>query len=627
MALIGLFLLAFSSSMVPKDFQRPGPVHLDHKGEKWAQSTLKKLSLEEKIGQMFMIRVTMPQFVNIRNPEYLKWLDEISRYHVGSILVTVVADGPMLAKGEPYESAAVINDLQHASKIPLLVAADYERGLSMRMNGVTIFPHSMAFGAAGKPELAEQFGRIAGEESRAVGVNWNLMPVADVNSNPANPVINTRSFGENPATVSDLVSAFIRGSHSAGVLTSVKHFPGHGDTATDSHLGVATVNRTREQVEQIDLPPFRAAIAAGTDSVMIAHVTVPSIEPQPGKVATNSSTIVTNVLRHELGFKGLIVTDAMEMAGLTQIYSEGGPAAMKRAAIDIVEAGNDMLMLPSDLDSAYNGLVEAVRSGRIPERRIDESVLKILEAKASVGLNHASQVDLNKLSTVIASPENLTIAQQIADSAITLVRENGRMLPLKRRSASPANGGAAQIEGGHLLCVIFVNDVRSDDGRQLQRELRARAPNARFIFVDSRIAEGSADEIQKAVASADNVIAAIYLSPVPGRVVAREGGVARNTISMPESTGALLQSILQAKPAQTTVVSLGSPYMLEDFPAIQNYVCSYSNVPPAEAAVVKALFGEIPFHGRLPVTIPGQAQRGAGMDAAQPSQATARTEK
>ena len=272
----------------------------------------------------------------------------------------------------------------------------------------------MAFGAAGKPEFAEQFGKIVAQESRAIGVQWNLMPIADVNSNPANPVINTRSFGEDPTQVSALVSAYIRGARNNGLLTAAKHFPGHGDTATDSHLGVAAVNRTREQINQIDLPPFRAAIAAGTDAVMVAHITAPVLEPDPSRVATNSPAIVTGILKQQLGFNGLVITDAMDMGGLTSVYPEGGSAAARHAAIDTVRAGNDMLLLFTDLDGAYKGLLNAVRRGEIPEKRIDESVLKILRAKASVGLNKASQVDINKLSSIISSPENL--AGRAADS-------------------------------------------------------------------------------------------------------------------------------------------------------------------------------------------------------------------
>jgi beta-N-acetylhexosaminidase len=306
----------------------------------------------------------------------------------------------------------------------------------------------------------------------------------------------------------------------------------------------------------------------------------------------------------------------MDMGGLTSVYPEGGSAAARHAAIDTVRAGNDMLLLFTDLDGAYKGLLSAVRSGEIPEKRIDESVLKILRAKASVGLNKASQIDINRLSSVISSPENLALAQTIADSAITLVRDNGQMLPLrKQRSATSAPAyGTVQQEGSKFLCIVFIDDVRSDNGRQLQRELRARVPDARIIFVDPRIAAGSMAEIQSALNAAENVLAAIYLVPVPGRAVRKEGATGVNTISVPDATATLLQSILEAKREKTVVVSFGSPYFLADFPQIENYVCAYSNAITSEVGAVRALFGEIPFRGRLPVTIPGIAERGAGKD-------------
>jgi beta-N-acetylhexosaminidase len=622
--LMAAVFLAFSSPLPASELQHPGPVHLTNDGAKWAEKTLKKLSLEEKIGQLFMVRVAMPQFVNITSPGYQAWRDQISRYHLGALLLTVPAEGPSLSKSEPYEIAMLINQLQHDNKVPLIMAADYERGLSMRLNGVTIFPHAMAFGAAGKPELAEQFGRIVAEESRAIGVEWNLFPVADVNSNPANPVINTRSFGEDPAQVSAMVSGYIRGARKSGLLTAAKHFPGHGDTATDSHLGVAAVNRTLEQIEQIDLPPFRAAVDTGTDAVMVAHVTAPALEPDSAKVATTSSGVIMQLLKKQLRFSGLVVTDAMDMAGLTRVYPEGGSAAAGRAAVDAIRAGNDMLLLPSDLDGAYHGLLNAVRHGDIPEKRIDQSVLKILRAKASVGLNKATQVDINHISTAVASPENLALAQQVADAALTLVRENGKVLPLKRQgiAATAQAYGTLQSEGSKLLCVIFADDVRSDDGRQLQRELRARIPDIRFIYVDPRIAAGSAQELQSAVNNAENILVAIYEIPVAGRAVRKEGTTGVNSISMPETTATLLRSILAAKRSKTVVVSFGSPYLAADFPEIENYVCAYSNVMTSEIAAVKALFGEVPFRGRLPVTIPGFAQRGTGMD--QPAHAATR---
>ena len=598
---------------VAADFQHPARVHLDRDGERWARKTLKQLSLEEKIGQMFMVRV-MGQFMDIESPEYLRLREQIHHYHLGGILLTVPSDGAVLVKTGPYEAAMLINQLQGEAKVPLIVGADFERGLSMRLTGVTTFPHAMAFGAAGDPRFAEQFGKIVAEESRAIGVEWNFFPVADVNSNPDNPIINTRAFGEDPAQVSELASAYIRGARQEGMLTTAKHFPGHGDTSTDSHLGLAAVNRTREQIDQIDLAPFRAAISAQVDSVMVAHVTAPALEPDTGKVATTSPAIVNQLLKQQLGFKGLVVTDAMEMGALTRLYPQGAAAA-GHAAVDAIKAGNDMLLLPSDLENAFKGLLTAVRLGQIPESRINDSVLKILRAKASVGLNRARLVDVNKISSLVARPENLAEAQKLAEASITLVRENGRVLPLKKHRTSTASGAYRSVgnEGGAVLCLILTDDIRTEYGRQFEREVRSRVPDARIMYVDSKIAAALAPDVQKAVDAAGTVIVAAYVIPTAGRTARREGDTAVNSIALAQTPSTLLQSILDTAHEKTVVVAFGSPYVASEFPEIENYLCAYSHVPTSETAAARALFGETAIHGHLPVTVPGFGQRGAGI--------------
>src|SRR5438309_8712089 len=285
-----------SAAFAKEKFQHPGPIHLDHRGEKWAEKTLRKLSLEEKIGQLFMIWVRA-EFLNMNSPEYLQLRDQMQKYHVGSFAMTVRFEPPFLYRNQPYEAAELLNRLQKDSKLPLLVAADFERGVTMRLQGATTFPHAMAFGATGKLDYAEAFGRITAQEARAIGVHWNFFPDADVNSNPANPIINTRAFGEDPEQVAALEVAYIQGARQEGMLTTAKHFPGHGDTSSDSHLGLAAVNRTREQIEQIDLVPFRSAISAGVDSVMVAHVTAPALEPDNTKVATTSPALIGGLLK------------------------------------------------------------------------------------------------------------------------------------------------------------------------------------------------------------------------------------------------------------------------------------------------------------------------------------------
>ncbi|MGA7590093.1 MAG: glycoside hydrolase family 3 N-terminal domain-containing protein, partial [Candidatus Sulfotelmatobacter sp.] len=370
-----------TATAFPKEkYQHAGPIHLTHGGEKWAEKTLRKMTLEEKVGQVFMIWCRA-SFLNLESPEYLQLRDSMQKYHVGSFAMTVHVDGPYLLRSEPYEAAELLNRLQSDSKLPLLFAADFERGVPMRLMGATVFPHAMAFGADGKLKDAETFGRITAEEARAIGIHWNFFPDADVNSNPANPIINTRSFGEDPKQVGDLVAAYIKGAHEGGMLTTVKHFPGHGDTATDSHLGVASVNVDRAHLESIELPPFRQAIAAGVDSVMVAHVTVPALDPDPNHVATISPVIVTDLLERQLGFQGIVVTDALDMAGLTHLFANN----IGRAAVEAFKAGNDLLLIPADFPASYNAMMQAVQSGEISRERLDSSVLKILKTKASLG--------------------------------------------------------------------------------------------------------------------------------------------------------------------------------------------------------------------------------------------------
>jgi len=543
-------------------------------------------------------------FLNVESPEYLQWRDAMQKYHIGSFAMTVHVDGPFLLRSEPYEAAELLNRLQRESSLPLLFAADFERGVSMRLLGTTVFPHAMAFGGDGKVEDAEKFGRITGEESRAIGIHWNFFPDADVNSNPANPIINTRSFGEDPQQVGDLITAYIKGAHEAGMLTTVKHFPGHGDTATDSHLGVASVNGDRAHLDSIELPPFRQAIAAGVDSVMVAHVTVPALDPDPNHVATISSSVVTDLLEKQMGFKGLIVTDALDMAGLTHLFANN----IGRAAVEAFKAGNDLLLIPADLGASYEAMVKAVRSGEISRERLDHSVLKILKIKASLGLQVSRTVDLGALATAVGKPENIAFGQQVAESAVTLVRDNGKVLPLKTKGTIKAGLPYTTVDETHnqVVGVIFSDDVRTESGRVFGREFRARIPDARVIYVDPRIAAGESDDVLKAVEEAQTVVTAVYVIPSAGKI--------GNSMAMADATGTLLQQVLDRAAAKTVVVAMGNPYLASDFPKIENYVCTFSNATVSELGAIKALFGEIAIRGHLPVTIPNVAQRGAGIE-------------
>ena len=592
---------------------QPRPIHLDKAGKKWADKTLRKMSAEEKVGQLFSIWVRV-QFFNDADPAYVQLRDNIRKYHIGSVVMSVPVDGPVLLRSQPYVAAELLNRLQQSSKLPLIVAADFERGLSMRLTGTTVFPHAMAFGAAGSAGNAENFGRISGLEARAIGVHWNFFPDADVNSNPANPVINTRSFGEDPKQVGDLVSAYIKGAHDGGMLTTAKHFPGHGDTATDSHLGVAQVTGDRARLNAVELPPFASAIAAGVDAIMVAHVTVPALDPEPNRVATTSTAIVNGLLKEEMRFEGVVVTDALDMAGLTRIYAND----IGRAAVESFKAGNDFLIIPADLDASYRSMMQAVRSGEISSPRLDESVRKILQLKASVGLNKARLTDLSQVSNLVSKPENVATGQQIADAAVTLVRDNGKVIPVQSSGNSGTRQSALPYQSlpavnNRLVAIIFSDDLRTDSGRMLERQILSRVPEAHVIYVDARSAAGMAPVVMQAVEAAEHVIAAVYVVPVAGKAIRDAGGGLTNSVAMDESTGNLLNSILDRAAGRTVVLAMGNPYVIQNFAAIQNYVCAFSNVTVSETAAVKAIFGEIPIGGHLPVTIPGIAKRGEGM--------------
>jgi beta-N-acetylhexosaminidase len=369
------------------------------------------------------------------------------------------------------------------------------------------------------------------------------------------------------------------------------------------------VNVDRAHLDSIELPPFRQAIASGVDSVMVAHVTVPILDSDPNHVATISPAVVSDLLEKQLNFNGLIVTDALDMAGLTHLFSHD----IGRAAVEAFKAGNDMLIIPADLGASYEAMAKAVRSGEISRERLDRSVLKILKIKASLGLQEGRTVDLAGLSALVGKPDSLAFGQQVADAAVTLVRDNGKVLPLKSKGTPKASLPYMTKEEirNNTVAVVFSDDLRSEAGHALRREFHARIPDARVIFVDPRVAGGMSSEVLKTVDEAQSVIAAVYVIPVAGRM--------GNSVAMADASGALLQQVLDRAAEKTAVIAMGNPYLATDFPKIENYMCTFSNEKVSEVSAVKALFGEIPIHGHLPVSIPNVAQRGAGIE--RPAQA------
>ncbi|MGC2209962.1 MAG: glycoside hydrolase family 3 N-terminal domain-containing protein [Candidatus Korobacteraceae bacterium] len=607
----------------------------DPTGARWAERTLHRMSLKEKVGQLFMVWARV-EFMNPDGPDYARLRDEMLTYHLGSFGITSSVESGLLVKDSPLDAAALTNQLQADSPLPLLFAADFERGLPMRFQGGTGFPHAMAIGATGSAEYAYQFGRITAAEARAIGIHWNFYPDADVNSNPDNPIINTRAFGEDPAEVSAMVAAFIRGVHAGGGMATAKHFPGHGDTSTDSHLALARVDASRQRLDQVEFAPFRAAIAAGVDSVMVGHLLVPSLEPDPNRPATISAIITTGLLQTELGFHGIIVTDAMDMNGLTRIFGGNTPQSSGRAAVEALRAGADLILIPGDLDGAYNGVLQAVESGELSESRIDRSVLKLLRAKAALGLQRNRFVDLNAVTSALERPDNAAIAQEMADDAVTLVRQSApvpvsplsqtdqaqaiapasapqnppaqfKLLPLPLGSQATPQFAyhSAVAPGNHLLVLVFTDDVRSENGRALAREIRDRVPDAHIVYVDDALAPALAPQVLAAAATAERIVAAVYAIPTPGRMPAADSG----SPALASGSSALLADLLKAAAAKTVVVAMGNPYLIAHYPAIQNYVCTFSSAQVSEESAAKFLFGEIPARGHLPISIPGIAQR------------------
>ncbi len=588
------------SAAEPRAQSKQGVVRgVERVDSRWAENTLKSLSLEEKVGQLFMIRMRV-EVMNGRSPGYFEVRDSIRKYHVGSLAMSAPPQGRARDGRRRQEVVTLLNQLQEESKLPLLVAGDFERGvLPAHLFGTTVFPHAMAFGAAGSLAYAEEFGRITAQESRALGVHWNLFPVADVNSNPANPIIGTRAFGANPQQVGDLVAAYIRGARANGMLTTAKHFPGHGNTATDSHMAVPVVNEDWDFLHAVDLPPFQKAIAAAVDAVMTAHVRVLALDPDPGRVATTSPAIVTRLLKKELGFKGIVVTDALDMAGLVGLYAKN-PG---RVAVDAFKAGSDVLTEPYNLDACYRAMLNAVRTGEIGQERLDASVLKILRAKASLGLENNRLVDVAAIPRLVGIPENIAIGQRISDAAITLVRDNGKVLPL--RDGRPDKRVRAVSQGKTqpgLLVIILCDNRRAEDGRVLERQIRKRAPDGRVVYIDARVVAARANEVLSAADRAQRVVVAVYVVPsaARNRTVARGQ---RNSASLPDSTAKLLSGILAHAAEKTAVLAMGTPYLTEDFPTIQNYICTFSNATVSEISAARALFGEIPIPGHLPVNI------------------------
>jgi beta-N-acetylhexosaminidase len=543
----------------------------------------RSMSLHDKVAQLIIMPI-YGEHANTRSAEYRKYQHLIRDLHVGGVIVTGHSLNGGVRNAEPYAMAALLNRLQKLAKTPLFVAADFERGASMRVNSTTAWPYSMAFAAAQDLKAVSEEGADTARDARALGVNWLFAPVADVNNNPDNPIINIRSFGENPAEVSNFVQAYIAGAHSDRknpVLVTAKHFPGHGDTTEDSHLALPRLDADHDRIEAVELQPFRTAIAAGVDAVMTAHLAVPALEPD-NIPATVSSKILTGVLRDELGFHGLVITDAMDMQGLAAMFDTA------EASVRAIEAGADVLLMPKRAEDAIRGVVAAVQSGRISKKRIDDSLNRVVAAKLRLGLTRKKLVDLEAIADVVESPESDELAQSVADHAVTLVKDTRDSLPVRHSENT---------------CLIAMTEGRrSQQGIRLIDEVKKRAPGVTTTVLDPTMTKNDLDQAAEKTSNCGLIIAAAYVS-----VNAYRGNVA-----LAGGYPDFLNGLIAGK-TPVLLAALGNPYLVRSFPNVAAYLTTYSPTPTSETALAKALFGEIAITGHLPVTITGVAKYGDGI--------------
>jgi len=541
----------------------------------WVDRQLKKMTLSQKVGQLMLLTYS-PRFYNESDPQFQRLKQLIQKYHIGSIA---------FYKGNPYSIARSIQRFQEVAEIPLLVMADMEWGVEMRVEEGTLFLPNMAIGATRSDSFAYEMGKITAEEARSIGIHVNYAPVMDVNNNPDNIIINTRSFGEDPDLVSRLGTAFIRGLQENGVLATAKHFPGHGDTNVDSHLGLPSIEVSRARLDSVELVPFRAAIRAGAKVVMVAHITFPTIPEMQGRPASLDPYFIRQVLRKEMGFDGLVITDAMDMGGIVNNYWSG------QAAVMAINAGADILLNPPNFEATFQFVLDAAREGRIPLSRIDESVRRILSMKYELGLTQTPRIQFNRMEKTLAYPEHLKKAEEIANAAMTLLRDKNNILPLHADRIDTA-----------LVISITDREWGYIYDRRLSAEVGRRIPYIKSVLIDSRTTE---EEIQKIKELSDSVQAIVV-----GLFV--KWGSYKGSVTLPDTTVKLVREILQL-PRPMAVISFGSPYLIRQIPEAPTYLCAYETNPLAIRSAIRAIFGEIPLNAKIPVTIPGLFKNGDGL--------------
>ena len=575
----------FSSASEPEaGVEAPVPM-LDTRS--WAERTLEQLTIEEKAGQLLMPWV-LGDFAPEGSEGHERIFNFVEDLKIGGLIMSV---------GTPFGVAAKLNALQAHSDLPLLVAADLETGAGFRMRGAvqmpgtidlggaTDFPSLMAVGATGNEEFAYEMGRITAVEARALGVHVPFAPVLDVNNNPENPIINVRSFGEDPQQVAEMGIAFVRGVQDNGAIATGKHFPGHGDTDVDSHVGLPVILHDRARMDSVELKPFRRAIDSGMRAIMTAHISVPSLNGGGREPSTLSPEVLTEILRDELGFGGIVFTDAMDMSAVASQFRSG------EAAVRALEAGADVILMPASVGGAIEGIVEAVRSGRLTEDRLDLSVMRVLETKEGVGLHEDRYVSLEEIPSTVGIPEHEEVADQIARESITLLQNGNDLLPLA---------------GTRSARVMSVSYRRSSDvlaGRYFNRAMRETYPRLRAIEVDGDTSDDRYRELRRVAREQAFVVVGTYVTSVN----------VSGSFTLPEELVEFVRYLGQIG-VPHTVVSFGNPYLVADFPDVRSYLLAWSGSEASQrAAAAAAMLGQAPIAGRIPTRIPPFFEIGDGL--------------
>lgn len=528
------------------------------------ENKLRSMTLREKIAQM-IITYSDGYSLSENSAEYQR---------LSNLIVNEKVGGVIFFKGNAVQEAELINSLQSISETPLLMSADFERGTNMRLDDGSLFPSNMALGATRNTDLAYQMGLQIAKECRAIGIGQNYAPVVDINNNSDNPIINVRSYGEDPELVSMMGDAFIKGMQDGNVIATAKHFPGHGDTDIDSHSDLPVLNFDRSRLDNLELIPFKNAIKNNVMSVMIAHLSLPSLDNESNVPASLSKNIINGLLIDEMNFKGLVVTDALNMAGVVKHFSA------EEVALRCVNAGVDLILMPQGESVSISAIENAVNSGTLSEEQINNSVRKILNAKEWLKLNEYKISDVNKVSQVVNSDEAKKISRQIADESLTLVKNDGNIVPFNNAS-----------EQSCLIVSLNNGNEKANSDYFLNRFTDLNKFKS-FSYYDLT---GNINGINDVVADAANYD--VIIVPIYAKVKIKTG-----TVGLPESQISLINS-LTASGKKVVVVSFGNPYLIQGFPDVSSYICAYADAGTSIDAAIDSFYGTIKFKGKLPVSI------------------------